>query len=112
MRFKKKNDYYLDVKTSLKWTLENQASMTWDEAMKRYPQNGDWRLPTIEELLTLVDYGLMSPATELPDMRPAYYWSSTTYAYNTNYACNVNFHNGNDHNYYKYFSRYVRTVRG
>ena len=37
---------------------------------------GAWALPSIEELLTLVDYGF-NPATELPGMLPSDYWSSS-----------------------------------
>ena len=80
--------------------------------MKRYPQNGDWRLPSLEELLTLVDYKLITPATELPNMRPSYYWSSTTDIDYANYVWNIHFYDGYDYSSNKYLSRYVRAVRG
>lgn len=47
-------------------------------------QRGDWRLPNIKELLSLVDYGSAAPA--LPkghpfhNVRNAIYWTSTTLA--------------------------------
>lgn len=47
-------------------------------------QAGDWRLPNVRELQSLIDYGKCGPA--LPEGHPFvgvasfYYWSSTTYA--------------------------------
>jgi hypothetical protein len=42
----------------------------------------------------------------------SYFWSSTTYAYYTDYAWRVNFYYGNDYYSNKSFSYYVRAVRG
>jgi hypothetical protein len=78
---------------------------------------GDWRLPNLRELQSLVDYSQISPS--LPAGNPflntvsSDYWSSTTYALYTNYAWLVNFSNGSDSYYYgKSSSYYVRAVRG
>jgi len=52
---------------------------------------GDWRLPNLRELQTLIDYGEYWPA--LPDGHPFtgvqsdYYWSSTTIAGNAWFVC-------------------------
>jgi hypothetical protein len=60
---------------------------------------GDWRLPNIKELLSLVDYSQSSPA--LPSGHPfvsvqsSSYWSSTTYASDTGFAWIVLMFNGN-----------------
>ena len=77
----------------------------------------DWRLPTIKELSTLVDSGIPYPGPPIntsyfPDTVVAYYWSSTTLAYNTDYANIVYFGNGYVGYYGKIFSDYVRAVRG
>ncbi len=112
MRFEKKDDHYLDTKTGLQWTLDNSDPMTWDEAMRQYPSDNEWRLPTVNELLTLVDYELNVPATELFGMEPSYYWSSTTYAGYTHHAWRVHFGSGHDYWSYKSRSYYVRAVRG
>lgn len=54
---------------------------------------GDWRLPNVREMQSLIDYGVDFPA--LPDGHPFTgvqsdrYWSSTTNAYYTSYAWSV-----------------------
>lgn len=77
---------------------------------------GDWRLPNIKELQSLIDYGRWNPA--LPAGHPFmvkvddYYWSSTTYASSTDYAWYMDFYDGTDNYYYKLNYNYVRAVRG
>jgi len=112
MRFKKKTDCYLDTKTGLEWSLEGFGPVAWNNAQSGliYP----WKLPTIEELFSIVDFAKFNPATELPGMESSYYWSSNTYAYNSDCAWYVNFCNGLvDYNYktaqYQYYVRYVRS---
>jgi hypothetical protein len=81
----------------------------------------DWRLPNVNELQTLADYGLVSPAID-----PAFnngtdsftksdaYWSSTTFAFDTSSAWFVAFTNG----FVSFFGKTVgiglpvRAVRG
>ncbi len=112
MRFERKDDCYLDARTGLEWSLDNIGPLTWDEAMRQYPSDGEWRLPTVNELIALVDFELTNPATELPGMEPSAYWSSTAHAYRTSCAWYVYFYNGYDDWNYKYSSYYVRAVRG
>lgn len=45
----------------------------------------DWRLPTLKELLTLVDYSKHNTATELLDNIFSTYWSSTIVAWNVDF---------------------------
>lgn len=79
---------------------------------------GDWRLPNVKELQSLIDYGHYDPA--LPGVHPftdvqietIYYWSSTTSAYITNYASRVSFSNGIVHVSGKSTDLYVWCVRG
>ena len=53
----------------------------------------DWRLPNRKELVSLLDYGAINPA--LPSGHPFtnvetnWYWSSTTYGFNTDQAWEV-----------------------
>jgi len=59
---------------------------------------GDWRLPNVRELHSLIDYGKYLPA--MPDGHPFTnvqnpgYWSSSTYAYGADFAWYVNFGHG------------------
>jgi len=113
MRFEEKEDCHLDTQTGLEWSKDNLGPMTWQDAIDGFAKgkNG-WRMPTIEELLTIVDYTKYDPATTLPNMVSSYYWSSTTYARYTDGAWRVDFYYGYGHGYYKSNSRYVRAVRG
>ncbi len=78
--------------------------------------HSDWRLPTIQELLSLVDYTRSDPAIDterFPDTKSAFYWSSTAYApYPAVYAWGVNFSYGNNGYYGRGFFNFVRAVRG
>lgn len=78
----------------------------------------DWRMPTLKELKFIADLSKLSPAIDtayFPNTVSSYhnYWSSTTDAISTGYACIVWFHYGDDHynGNGKYFSHHVRAVR-
>jgi hypothetical protein len=79
-------------------------------------QAGNWRLPNVRELQSLADYSKVSPA--LPENHPftgvmsTYYWTSTTYAYNTDGAWTIGYADGYVSAYYKTESYYVWCVRG
>ena len=110
MRFEKKENCYLDNETGLEWSLENFSPMPWHEDMKKFDGSDGWRVPTIEELLTLVNYEKYDPATKLPNMLSSYYWSSTIDASVTNYAWIVHFRSGTSYRDVRSNSRYVRAV--
>ncbi len=61
-------------------------------------QAGDWRLPNVRELQSLVDYGRYSPALPadppFTGIQSSSYWSSSTYAPVTSSAWYVHFYNG------------------
>ena len=78
---------------------------------------GDWRLPNVRELQSLVDYDSYNPA--LPAVNPFtnvqlyYYWSSSTYAASPSLAIMVNFYKGGQsHDDKNTFYYYVWCVRG
>jgi hypothetical protein len=79
-------DVVIDRTTGLMWSRENVpgGTMKWAaaaEACKALKLGGhsDWRLPTIRELLTLVDYERHDPAidTDAFKCESNYYWTST-----------------------------------
>jgi hypothetical protein len=75
----------------------------------------DWRLPSKEELESLVETGCYSPSihdTRFPATPNGYYWTSTTYQAAPTQAWLVHFADGNSYVSYKAGNVVVRLVRG
>jgi hypothetical protein len=73
----------------------------WQEAINycdglSYDGHSDWRLPTVTELATLNYYGRYKPTidTSVFPSTGSWYWSSSSYVYNTDQAWHVNFYDG------------------
>ena len=75
------------AKTTLEWspTLGNGKRMSYAEAKKACAVRGDgWLLPTVQELLSIVDYSRCNPAidiTRFPGTQSGAYWTSTDAAW-------------------------------
>jgi len=115
-RFKTSNGIVTDSTSGLEWEAEPAGPLTWQEAMDyaatlRLGGHDDWRVPTIEELLTLVDYSRVNPATDLPRMPSEWFWSSSSYAGSASTAWDVLFSPGLVNRYDKTNTYYVRCVR-
>ena len=121
-RWKRKGDVVVDTKLNLMWQ-DNSAAKTvkksWQDA-KRYCQNlslagfSDWRLPSYDELLTIVDYDRYNPAI-MPSFKNfafKFYWSSSGVSFSSKWACNVGFLHGNTNCSDKSYKKPVRCVRG
>ena len=111
-RFELMGDSVFDHDTGLEWEADVSGPMSWDEAMKYAMELGDgWRLPTIEELKTLLDRGRTNPASSFPEMPTYFFWTSTSCAGSASDAWYVYF--GDSYVYYndKAFTYYVRCVR-
>ena len=115
----------LDWETGLVWEKSpDSTTKDWSDAIyyaynKTVGGRDGWRLPTVEELKSLVDRTQSNPA--LPSCHPFtnvqsnIYWSSTTVNHSAaNYAWVVHFNDGNVLNYYthKDNNHYVWCVRG
>ena len=112
-----------DTATGLMWQQETVRGKNWQGALA-YAEGlslagyDDWRLPTISELQTIVDYRYRAPAidtTFFPDTLSSIYWSSTPYAYSLDYyAWTFDFSDGSSsgHGKSKSDTYAARIVRG
>lgn len=86
---------------------------TWADANAL--SSAGWRLPTKNELLTIVEWGKTAPAinaTIFPSTPSTAAWSASAYLGNSNWAWYINFGNGNDYANYKTNTLTARLVRG
>ncbi|WP_337833313.1 DUF1566 domain-containing protein [Geoanaerobacter pelophilus] len=76
----------------------------------------DWRMPSIEELGSIVDYGRSMPAIDpgfFPNMpQPAGFWTATSFAPEPSFAWIVVFDEGGITHCVKSWAYHVRLVRG
>lgn len=111
MRFTLLEDgWYRDKDTGLEWSRTAPNSMYYENTIVWCNAVGG-RLPTIEELIGIVDYSKYAPCTDLSDTQSSYYWSASTYARSPNYAWIISFNFGFVTNDYKTNENYVRAVR-
>ena len=111
---------YLDALTNLEWQAEPALNkMNWKDALE-YAENlkldgGNWHLPTIEELKTLIVEG-KTPASDLPgilgpERDQCWFWSSSANASNSSFALYVDFNYGYVFSDAKGSGLHVRCVR-
>ena len=98
---------------NLEWQEEDDGiKRNWEDSIIYATTLGDgWRLPTIEELSSIIDYTTHSPACRIESCRSSFYWSGSPYDHYSDYAWNVNFGYGYVLNYFKDYHYYVRCVR-
>ena len=114
----------LDKTTGLEWLRENDNSYrAWEDAFDYCDDLNDapsfagkthWRLPTITELQSIVDYGAFNPSIEVVSFTGANssnYWSASSVPSNSGYAWYVSFSIGNTSYGNKNNTYYVRCVR-
>ncbi len=90
-----------DKETNLTWVKQDDGKRrTWSEA-KEYCEKltlagGGWRLPTVKELISIIDYDKHGPAIDpvFTGTQSSYYWSSTPDADDSSYAWSVYFSYG------------------
>ena len=94
--------------------LQAQSEFIADLNATHFNGYDDWRIPTVIELSQLSDSGRCNPAISLdffPKTKSSNYWTSTTYAGNTNGAWRLDFTNGNVNSSSKGNDYHVRAVR-
>ena len=111
----------IDGKSSLIWQDNGEVKTVkkdWQGA-RGHCQNlsfagySDWRLPDINELLSITDDTRYNPAIRsgFENVVSDFYWSSSSGVNDSNYAWFVDFKSGHDHYNSKDYSNYVRCVR-
>ena len=70
-----------------------------------------WRLPTVQELLSVIDYTKSEPATQMEGFSNNTYWTSTVSKGYPSFAWIVDLTHGYSNNSFKEFINYVRFVR-
>ncbi|MCP4695552.1 MAG: PKD domain-containing protein [Gammaproteobacteria bacterium] len=109
-----------DTSDGLVWQREDDGTTyTWEGASAHCEslvlnEKSDWRLPLVDELKRLIEYGQYNPSSDasiFPGIRSSYYWSDSTVNPPSN-AWDVNFNNGSVYWGNKDSTRYVRCVRG
>jgi hypothetical protein len=124
------NGTVTDNLTKLIWTKNANAigERTWSQAVSEAnnlksgdagltdgSKAGDWRLPNVRELQSLVDYSKFDPPLPAGHpfiIQPGNFWSSTTYANITTLAYYVRFGDGIVDALDKPATRFVWCVRG
>jgi hypothetical protein len=114
----------LDKETGRVWEQSpDTGTRTWFNALTHCYQREvggrkGWRLPTIEELASLVEPGDPPGGPDLPpghhfsNVRSSTYWSATTDVGSTSFAWRVDFFNGNVAPLAKTSNPFVWWVRG
>ena len=113
------NGTVTDPKTGLMWKRVMEGEFTWDAAVEkfkgcdRFAGYNDWRLPTIEELKTLILPNEI-PAIDLEAFPngASFVWSGSPYADDTGFAWGVGFSYGGSDDDFRGSYGGVRLVRG
>jgi hypothetical protein len=120
-RFERNGEVVTDTKLGLMWQDDSRAKSvekSWSGA-KSYCLNlslegySDWRLPTYDELLSIVDYNRYKPAIipSFQNVASEDYWSFSSYISDSKYAWSVGFKGGYTDYGYKSDKFDVRCVR-
>ncbi len=109
-----------DTCTGLMWQKESTpVPSAWQNALQyceslQLAGHGDWRLPNMRELESILDYGRYFPSLDSAfEGGFDSHWSSTTYSFGPRYAWSIAFHQGTVAIANKNVAdRIVRAVRG
>ncbi|ETR72611.1 MAG: hypothetical protein OMM_01584 [Candidatus Magnetoglobus multicellularis str. Araruama] len=120
-RFVDNDETITDTCTGLVWEKHASDSIySWENSLefcnnKETAGFSDWRLPSKQELRTIIDYSSKNPAidtTLFQNQKADQYWTSTSNIASQNQAWAVNFQFAEDISDSKTTPKYVRAVRG
>lgn len=112
-----------DPKTNLTWDRSgSECRMNFEQAIasaeiansQKHLGFDGWRVPTIAELLSIVDFGEHGPAIDsklFPGCQGGRYWSSTVFANHQAYTWYVDFSDGAALAVVKTYDGFARLVR-
>ena len=123
--------HHYEVDANAVAVRDTATKLTWQRAFEPMPRQwnnanayckelaldgGGWRLPTLKELLTLVDPSRSTPpvldTNAFPDTPSGIFWSSNSYVADNTYAWTVDFSQGNSaKDHAKSAAAYIRCVR-
>lgn len=100
--------------------LEKAITYNWSEALtaaasSRFAEKNEWRVPTIQELDSIIEFRCTMPAVNaeiFPATHASNYWSSSHFAGYPGGSWNVNFNDGAHETCNKNWNLYLRLVRG
>ena len=109
----------IDSNTGLEWQQTVSAKMfSWNEAGAYADslelQGNKWRIPTINELMSIIDYGEFDPAIDkniFGNILGMLYWTSSLYQKYSGYFWTVSFIDGTTYFDYLDSRHKVRCVR-
>ncbi|ETR73011.1 MAG: hypothetical protein OMM_01281 [Candidatus Magnetoglobus multicellularis str. Araruama] len=110
-----------DTLTGLMWQQSDlQTPLSWENALIQLNDlllgdHTDWRMPTREEIRSIVDYTKITPSiyiNQFPDAIAGNYWTSTSHPFQNDHIWCVHFYNGTDNYQSKNNQYYSRAVRG
>ncbi len=116
MRFVEEENQIRDTQTGLIWQRSYKSNLSFDEALEYATELSNetglkWRVPSIEELHTLVDRSRSFPASYFPCVSSNAFWSSSPYVGDTNFAWYVDFGMGDVSNDGRRRGYAVRLIR-
>ncbi len=107
----KQIEYKVNLSYPNCWDIVGNPLWSWNSHTYRIAKQVPWRLPTVKELLTLVDYTKHNPACGLKDTKNQDYWSSTEYSDAKDWILGISFVIGLTKAFHRTNYYYVRAVR-
>lgn len=119
--WERNNDIVTNTASNLMWqddmdAVYNRDTLENAQTLCKTLQTGgfkDWRLPTYDELIAIVDYSRHDPAINpaFQNNGTDFYWTSSQYGADPDSIWVVRFSDGSTNKSYKTYENYVRCVR-